>query len=103
MAPSHNYMYNKRVVFSALLQRTTMADEISPSHLRELGSGSPLRVAFDLMVHIAKHEIDEDEVIPPGEDDSKKYRDYWLALFLQCRKATTPSIPKLNDVLNQCD
>jgi hypothetical protein len=80
-----------------------MADEITPYHLRELGSGSPQRVAFDLMVHIAKHEIDEDEVITPGGEDSKKSRDYWLTLYRQCRKATQSGIAPLNTILNQCD
>jgi hypothetical protein len=77
-----------------------MADGITPYHLRELGSGTPQRVAFDLMVHIAKHEKDENEEKELELGDSQKNREYWLTLYRQCRKATQSGISSLDYILH---
>lgn len=62
----------------------------------QLDMASPLRVAFDLMVFIGQREEHEDS----STEDSRKYREYWLNLYRQCRKATTKSnILSLNDIL----
>ena len=44
-------------------------------------SGSPERVAYDLMLHIAKTE--------PAVDEAPPNREYWLTLYCQCLKATS--------------
>jgi hypothetical protein len=52
-------------------------------------SGSPQRVAYDLMLHIAK--------IEPPVVEAPPNREYWLTLYCQCLKATSGE--RIADVL----
>jgi hypothetical protein len=73
-----------------------MAKEITPIPTSNMET--PLRVAFDLMVFIGQREEHEDS----STEDSRKYREYWLTLYRQCRKATVGGRPApLNEVLDQ--
>jgi hypothetical protein len=77
----------------SLIQFKTMAKEITQNTISD---GSPQRVAFELMVFIGEREEHEDS----STEDSRKYREYWLTLYRQCRIATYPGRPaSLSDVL----
>lgn len=56
-------------------------------------SGSPQRVAYDLMLHIAKTE--------PPVNGSSPNREYWLTLYCQCLAATSGE--RMTDVLKVAD
>jgi hypothetical protein len=56
-------------------------------------SGSPQRVAYDLMLHIAKTE--------PPENGALPNREYWLTLYCQCLAATSGE--RMTDVLKVAD
>lgn len=45
----------------------------------EIKNDSDSRVAYDLMDHISRHEV--------NVDAEKKTREYWLTLYHQCRTA----------------
>ena len=54
-------------------------EDIRVTHPIEIKPDSEARVAYDLMVFISHREtIDE---------ATKKSRDHWLTLYLQCRRA----------------
>jgi len=73
-----------------------MANEITPTVRSDMDT--PLRVAFDLMVFIGQREEHEDS----STEDSRKYRDYWLTLYRQCRKATNKNkLFSVNELLDQ--
>ncbi|MGA7953720.1 MAG: hypothetical protein WCA07_09400 [Gloeobacterales cyanobacterium] len=59
----------------------------SPTKISD--SGSPERVAYDLMLHITKTESPVDET-PPD-------REYWLTLYCQCLMAASGE--RITDIL----
>jgi len=70
-----------------VFQLNPMADQTPRT---DSSSGSEARVAFDLMVFIGEREEIEGDEKPQytkGLSRTKKSREYWLSLYLQCRKA----------------